>query len=298
MQHVSHHSVYYREKKKMFSKYSEQRFLFSATTDADRELLRSATPPSDQVVKTSFSEDFTFDVDVALRPPHDSDPPVRHIEFLDAYIAVGKKIYQLARDFFYKDVVIFRSEGHLQAKGLEDWLMEMQDTIQHLEYVLVTEFVPYSKGQLAAQPFDYYFYLGFRWHYIKPYDSVTCIRLARVIKRYVSEKFYFAEEQKQKNLRHRMVQLVASGRRGHHYRDTPHLAAAARRWRHIVYPVPSSPWMPPLISGTQGLVIRGQQGSSDESAQSDGRHRSQSDASSGRSCGSNGPSGVARGRGD
>jgi hypothetical protein len=266
--------------------------------DADRILLRTATPPSDKVVMTSFEEDFACRTDVALRPPHDADPPNRHVEFLDAHLELGRKIYQTARDFFYKDVVIFRSEGHLQARAMEDWLMEMQDTIRHLEFILEHDFIPYANGQLVVQPFDYYFYLAFRWHYVKPQDSLTCIRVVRVIKRYITDKFYFEEGQKQKELRHRMTRLIEAGRRSQYYREAPHLASNARRWRHIVHPVPSSPWMPPLIRGTHAPIIRGQQVVNDDLPPDDNYRRSSFDVASELGPEDNGPQGAAGGKGE
>ena len=204
---------------------------------ADVDNLRAATPPPMTVTGISFTEVRTRRTEPALHRPKDTDHPKVHVRFLDAHLAMGKRIYQVARDVFFKDIVMFRTEGHRQAKEFEGWCKEMSNIIKHLERILRDEFVPFARGQRARPP-NYFFYLGFRWHYLKPDDMHTCTRIVRVIKRYIFDEFRFSSTDRQKAIRFRMNAIIqAQSERDLSNYDTPYLAAPTAPWHGLSPPV-------------------------------------------------------------
>lgn len=194
--------------------------------------MRCATPPSNVLINHHLSEARVSRREPALSRPHDASGLAQHVEFLDANLAVGKRIYQLARDFFFKDVVIFQSEGYLQAKAFEDWCMEMQQVITHLEDILRNEFVPFSQGLRNSRPANYYFYLAFRWHYMMPHDPHVCTRVVRLVKRYVVAYFRFSNGDKSNSARMRMLSLAQSSQMIPRAPGAPYFSSPPQRWHH------------------------------------------------------------------
>ena len=204
---------------------------------SDVDALRSATPPPLNVIGISFTEVRSTRTEPALRRPRDSDPPEKHVRFLDALLVMGKRIYQVTRDVYFRDAVMYRTEGHLQAKIFEEWFIEMMSIIEHLEHVLKTEFIPYANGIIRQRPLHYFFYLGFRWHYVMPNDKHVYTKILRTVKRYIFNDFHFSETDRQKAIRFRMTAIIQARRQLNLYAGAPYLSARPSPWHGLSPPV-------------------------------------------------------------